>query len=90
MEPVPYDQILREVMARRQGRPFEMPMRAESPAAMGRAMGADPMQEAAKREILMNALASSFGTMANPETEMAKSGQAPKQGLIQLLMGLMR
>lgn len=89
-KPVPYEQILREVMASRQGRPFEMPMRADSPAAIGSAMGSDPMQEAMKREILMKALASSFGTMANPETQMAQRGTAPKPGLVQLLMGLIK
>jgi len=31
-----------------------------------------------------------MSNMANPETEMAQKGQAPKPGLIQLLMGLLK
>ena len=67
-------------------------MRADSPQATGAAQAAavDPMQLAREREKLMQGLASAFGTMANPETQMAQQGAAPNPGLVQLLMGLMR
>ena len=97
-EPVSYEQIVRELQAKRALKPWEVvsaggaaPL-AESPQATGAAQMAavDPMQMAAEREKLMQGLASAFGTMANPETQMAQQGAAPNPGLMQLLMGLMR
>lgn len=96
-EPVSYEQIVREMKAKRTLKPWEMMMqppapRAESPEALGTAQMAavDPMALAQQREKLMQGLASAFGTMANPETQMAQQGAAPNPGLMQLLMGLMR
>lgn len=96
-EPVSYEQIVREMQTRRALKPWEVVMsekgvRAESPEATGAAQMAtvDPMALAQQREKLMQGLASAFGTMANPETQMAQQGAAPNPGLMQLLMGLMR
>jgi len=96
-EPVSYEQIVREMKAKRALKPWEMVMQAqaapaESPQATGAAQMAtvDPMALAQQREKLMQGLASAFGTMATPETQMAQHGAAPNPGLMQLLMGLMR
>lgn len=93
MEPVGYDQILREVAAKRRLKPWEVAFSgpAESPEATGAAQMAavDPMEMAKKRAELMQALGQ-LGPMANPETEMANQGQKPNPGLLQLLMGLMK
>lgn len=99
-EPVSYGQIVREMKAKRALKPWEMVMQAprapegvaaESPQATGAAQMAavDPLAMAAKRTELMQALGQ-LGGVANPETEMANQGQRPNQGLLQLLMGLMR
>lgn len=94
MEPVGYDQILREVAAKRGLKPWEVAfsgVRAESPQATGAAQMAavDPMEMAKKRAELMQALGQ-LGGVANPETEMANQGQKPNPGLLQLLVGLMK
>ena len=97
-EPVSYEQIVREMKAKKALKPWEMVMAgpaapaADSPEATGAAQMAavDPMAMAQQREKLMQGLASAFGTMANPETQMAQRGAAPNPGLMQLLMGLMR
>lgn len=96
-EPVSYEQIVRELQAKRALKPWEVMSqapapRADSPEALGAAQSAtvDPMALAQQREKLMQGLASAFGTMANPETQMAQQGAAPNPGLMQLLMGLMR
>ena len=95
-EPVSYEQIVRELQAKRALKPWEVmsaptPL-AESPEATGAAQMAavDPMAMAQEREKLMQGLASAFGTMANPETQMAQRGAAPNPGLMQILMGLIR
>jgi hypothetical protein len=92
MEPVSYDQILREVAAKRGLKPWEVAFSgpAESPQATGAAQmqAVDPMALAAKRAELMQALGQ-MGNMANPETQMANQGQKPNPGLLQLLMSLM-
>ena len=96
-EPISYEQIVREMKAKKALKPWEMVISeqgvpAESPQATGAAQMAavDPMAMAQQREKLMQGLASAFGTMANPETQMAQQGAAPNPGLMQLLMGLMR
>ncbi len=92
-EPVSYEQILREIKAKRGMKPWDdfAPM-AESPQATGAAQmqAVDPMQMALQREKLMGGLAQAFGGMANPETKLAQQGQRPNPGLLQLLMGLIR
>ena len=95
-EPITYEQIVQEIKAKRALKPWEVSMpapapRAESPEATGAAQMAmvDPLKMAAQRELLMKGLASSFGTMANPETQQANVGKRPDPGLIQLLMSLM-
>jgi len=98
-EPVSYEQIIRELAVKRGLKPWEIAMSQETaaptPAAPAAAAAApmgsvadQPMAEAQKRAKLMGLL----GQMdyANPETQMAQQGQAPGNGLIQLLMGLMR
>lgn len=92
-ERVGYDQILREVAARRGLKPWEVAFNgpAEAPPATGAAQmqAVDPLAMAAKRTELMQALGQ-LGGAANPETEMANAGQRPNPGLLQLLMGLMK
>lgn len=99
-ERVSYEQIVKEMKAKRALKPWEMVMQspaappgvaADSPQATGAAQMAavDPMAMAAKRAELMRALGQ-LGGMANPETEMANKGQRPNPGLLQLLMGLMK
>jgi len=97
-EPVSYEQILQEIRKQRELKPWEIALSqpaaaplAESAASTGAAQSAmvDPLQMAQQREKLMNGLAQSFGTMANPETQLAVQGKAPKPGLIELLMGLL-
>jgi len=92
-EPVSYDQILREVAAKRGLKPWEIAFTgpADSPQATGAAQMAavDPMAMAQKRAELMQALGQ-LGGVANPETQLANQGQKPNPGLLQLLMGLMK
>lgn len=93
-EPVSYEQILREVAAKRGLKPWEVAFNgpADSPQATGAAQisAVDPLAMAQQRETLMRGLSSAFGTMANPETQMAQQGAPPPPGLLQLLMGLMK
>ena len=92
-EPVSYEQILREIKAKRGMQPWDdFAPRAESPQMTGAAQmqAVDPMQMALQREKLMGGLAQAFGGMANPETTLAQQGKAPNPGLLQLLMGLIR
>ena len=94
-ERVTLEQILQELAVKKVPQPWDavnpQPLQAPAPAATPYPMQApDPMAQAQQRERLMQGLAQAFGGMANPETAMAQQGQAPKPGLFQILMGLMR
>ena len=95
-EPVSYEQILRELALKRELKPWEVVLSQQEQAAPAPSAAPyplatpDPMAQAQQRERLMQGLTQAFGGMANPETAMAQRGQAPKAGLMQLLMGLMR
>ena len=96
-ESIPYEQILQEILAKRQLKPWEVPMSSQAPAMSAEAMppdqmgsvADDPMAQASQRAKLMQALAP-MGEVANPETQMAQQGRAPNAGLLNLLMALMR
>ena len=86
---ITYQQILRELQAQGQ-MPPPQPMPSLSPSPTPYPYAApDPMAMAERRAKLMQAMGQ-MSNMANPETEMAQKGQAPKPGLIQLLMGLLK
>lgn len=103
-KPVGYEQIRREVLAKRKLKPWEVVIArgheededestpaAESPEMTGRAMreATDPMRLAEKKA-KVNAALAPMGEMANPETMMARKGKKRGRGLIQLLMGMMQ
>lgn len=94
MEPISYEQIVRELAVKRGLKPWEIALSAEtvapsSPAAPVTTTADDALALAQKRAKI-NQIVGQLGQLANPETAMAQQGQAPKSGLLSLLMGLMR
>lgn len=94
-EPVSYKQIVRELAVKKKLKPWEVamsseqeiPLTAEQAAPLAMSEAVDPMNLAAKLE-MRNKMLSPMGEVANPETMMAQKPQ--HQGLLQLLLGLIR
>ena len=99
-QPVSYEQIRRELAVKRKLKPWEVamsqdqpePLTAEEAAPLAAQDATDPLVLAAKREQIQKMLAP-MGEVVNPETEALKAKKPRKQasqGLIQMLLGLMR
>lgn len=93
-EPITYEQIVQELRAKRELKPWEMmapPQQMQAPPGpSGPAPGGpttDPMSLAQQRAGINQALAP-MGDVANPETMAARQGR-PNAGLIQMLLNLM-
>lgn len=85
---ITYEQILRELQASGQLQPQRPAQPLPSPPPPPRDMLAPETIIGQRSEL--NRAFTPYGAMANPETIMAQQGRAPKPGLLQLLMSLMK
>lgn len=93
MDPVSYEQIVRELAVKRGLKPWELALSAETVAptpATAPTTTADDAMALAQKRAGINRVVGQLGQIANPETALAQQGQAPKSGLLNLLMSLMR